>query len=268
MTETGQNPSLGEAASLFLADLPPEKSGASQQEVYKFIRWFGRERPFTSLTAAEIDNYAEQASRSDTDYVKKFGQIRTFLVYAKKRGWSKINLATHLKARKGKTKTTPTVRNNLPEAMSLTQDGYAELETELTTLKAARGKAIEEIRRAAADKDFRENAPLEAARERRGRIEGRIIELEGILKTAVIIDGQHDTGLKVAIGDSVVLSDLNSEEEIRYTLVSPREVDPSKGKISSASPIGQAIIGKEPGDTVEIAAPMGKLRYQIQRVEH
>ncbi|MBA7622522.1 Transcription elongation factor GreA [subsurface metagenome] len=268
MAGIGQNPSLGEAASNFLADLPPGESGASQQEVYRFIRWFGRERPFTGLTAAEIDNYAEQLSLSDTDYVRKLELIRTFLVYAKKKGWSKTNLATHLKARKGKTKPTPSSRRGSPEAISLTRQGYAELEAELAALQNERDEAIDEIRRAAADKDFRENAPLEAARERRGRLEGRIVELEGILKVAGVIDEQQETRLRVGIGDSVILCELNSEEELHYTLVSPREVDATRGKISSASPIGQAIIGKEQGEMVEIVAPVGKLRYQIQRIEH
>ncbi|MFC2005039.1 GreA/GreB family elongation factor [Chloroflexota bacterium] len=268
MTSTSKNPSLGEAASHFLADLPPEESGVSQQEVYKFIRWFGRERPFTGLTAAEIGNYAEQVSLSDTDYMRKFELIRTFLVYAKKKGWSKTNLATHLKGRKGKNKPRSSSKKDSPETISLTRQGYAELEAELAALHSERPKTIDEVRKAAADKDFRENAPLEAARERRGQLEGRIIELEGILKASVVIDEQQKTSLRVGIGDSVVLCDLNSDEELRYMLVSPREVDPTRGKISNASPIGQAIIGKEQGEMVEIVAPVGKLRYQIQRIEH
>ncbi len=268
MTSIGQNPSLGEASSYFLADLPPGESGASQQEIYKFIRWFGRERPFTGLTAAEVDNYAEQLSLSDTDYIRKLGMVRNFLVYAKKKGWSKTNLAVHLKARKGKTKSSPSSRQGSPETTYLTRQGYAELEAELAALQGERHKAIDEIRKAAADKDFRENAPLEAARERRGQLEGRIVELEGTLKSATVIDEKQEATLKAGIGDSVILCDLDSGEELHYTLVSPREVDPTRGKISNASPIGQAVIGKEQGKTVEIAAPVGKLRYQIKKIEH
>ncbi|MFC2020311.1 GreA/GreB family elongation factor [Chloroflexota bacterium] len=268
MTGIGQNPSLGKAASYYLAELPLGESGVSQQEVYKFIRWFGRERSFTELTAAEIDNYAEQVSRSDTDYARKFELIKTFLVYAKKKGWSKTNLATHLKTRKGKTKQDPSSGKVVLETISLTQQGYDELETELAALRNERYNAIDEIRTAAADKDFRENAPLAAARERRGHLEGRIIELEGILRAAVVIDEKKKDNLRVSIGDFVILSDLASDKELRYMLVSPREIDVAKGKISSASPMGQAIIGKEQGETVEIEAPVGKLRYQIQRIEH
>ena len=82
------------------------------------------------------------------------------------------------------------------------------------------------------------------------------------------IDEQPKDTFRVGIGDSVVLSDLDSGEELRYMLVSPSEVDPVRGKISNASPIGKAVKGKEEGEVVEVAAPAGKLRYQIKRVEH
>ncbi len=200
MAEAGQGLNLGEAASRFLADLPPEERGVSQQEIYRFIRWFGRERPFTALTAAEVDNYAERLSQSDTDYVRKLELVRAFLVYAKKKGWTKTNLAAHLKARKVKTKPSPSPGRSSAEAISLTRQGYAELESELAALRSERQKVIDEMRRAAADKDFRENAPLAAARERRGQLEGRIIELEGILKSAVVIDDRQESTLRVGIG--------------------------------------------------------------------
>ncbi len=267
MNSGSQSPSLGEAASRFLANLPPEERGMSQQEIHKFVRWYGGERPFAGLTAPEVANYAEHLSLSDTDYIRKLELIRAFLVYTKKEGWSKGNLAIHLKAKKGKTGFRSSSRRGLPQTIPLTQQGYAELEAELAALKGKRPQAIDEMRRAAADKDFRENAPLEAAREQRGYLEGRIRELEEALKSAVVIDGKQKAALKVNIGDSVILRDLASGEELRYTLVSPREVDPTKGKISVASPIGKAIIGHGQGEVIEVTVPAGKLRYEITQIE-
>ena len=174
MNNASHNPCLGEVANSFLASLPPEERETSQQEVYKFVRWYGWERPLAGLAAPEVANYAERLSLSDTDHIKKLGLLRAFLVYARKEGWSKTNLAAHLKTRKGKTGLQPSARLGLPTTISLTQQGYTELEAELTALKNKRPQAIEEMRRAAADKDFRENAPLEAAREQRGHLEGRI----------------------------------------------------------------------------------------------
>jgi len=267
MDGDNQNLSLGEAASRFLADLPSEERGASQKEIYKFIRWFGWERKISELTAAEVDNYAERLSMSDTDYVRKLGLTRAFLACAKKKGWSKTNLAIHLKARKGKARVKITSRQIVPDAVSLSAQGYAEMEAELSTLKSKSFELIDEIRLAAADKDFRENAPLQAAREQRGRLEGRIRELEETLKSAVIIDEQEKVALKVNVGDSVVLRDLDSGKDLCYRMVSPSEVDPAQGKISSASPIGKAVVGKEAGEIVEITVPAGKLRYRIEQVE-
>lgn len=263
-----QNLSLGEAASRFLASLPPEERVTSQPETYRFIRWYGQGRPLDGLTAPEVANYAERLSSSDTDYARRLELIRAFLVYAHKEGWSKKNLATHLKARKEKVKSTSPSRRGAPKAVSLTQEGYAELAAELETLKNKRHEAIDEIRRAAADKDFRENAPLDAAREQRGQLEGRILELEEVLKSALIVDSKQEiiSKMKVTIGDGIILANLASGEEHRYILVSPREVDVARGKISSASPLGRAIIGKGQGETVEVEAPAGKLRYQIKQV--
>ena len=263
--------SLGEAAGRFLISLSPEAREVSQQEVYRFARWYGWERPFVGLVAPDIANYAEQLSLSDADYTKKLELIRAFLVYAKKEGWSKTNLAVHLKTRKGKTAPRPVPKRGVPQTIRLTRQGYAELEAEIAALKDKRPQIIEEIRRAAADKDFRENAPLEAAREQHGQLEGRIRELEETLKLAAIIDdkGEKPRGTsKVGVGDSVILRNLATDEELRYMLVGPREVDPARGRISSASPIGKAIIGRGEGEVVEVAAPAGKIRYQIEQIEH
>jgi len=267
MNSASQNPTLGEAASSFLASLPAEEGEKSQQAVYGFVRWYDWERPLAGLTAHEVANYAEQLSLSQANYLKNIEQIRAFLVYAKKQGWSKANLAAHLKTKKTKTKLPSPPKRDLPPTTLLTQQGYAELQAELADLKSRRSQVIDEMRRAAADKDFRENAPLDAAREERGYLEGRIRELEEALKSATIIDKTQKVGLKVSMGDSIVLSDIVSGEELRYTIVSPREVDPTKGKISSNSPIGKAIIGRARGEIVEITAPLGKLRFQIKQIE-
>ena len=267
MTNGNQNPHLGQAASQFLASITAEARKASQQEVYRFARWYGLERPLDSLTAHEVANYAERLSLSDTDYAKKLELIRAFLVYGKKEGWSRTNLATHLKTKKVKTKVPRSSRGGLPQTISLTPQGYAELQAELTTLKDKRLQAIDEIHKAAADKDFRENAPLEAAREQHGQLEGRIKELEEAMKSATIIDEKQEATPRVNIGDSIVLQDLASGEELRYVIVSPREVDAIRGKISSASPVGKAIIGRNQGETIEVVTPAGKLFYQLKHIK-
>ena len=260
-------PSLGEAAAQFLAKLSPQKREASQPEVYIFARWYGWESSFSKLVPPHVANYAEQLSVSDTDYTKRLEVVRSFLAYAKKQGWSRTNLATHLKNKKSKAGPKVATSRIMRESASLTQQRYDELQTELADLKNRSRELIAEMQRAAADKDFRENAPLAAAREERGHVEGRINELEGALKSATILEEKRKPARKTGVGDSIIISDLASGEELRYMIVDPREVDPSRGKISIASPLGKALLGRSDGEVVEITAPAGKLRYQIKRVE-
>jgi transcription elongation factor GreA len=260
-------PSLGEAAALYLAKIPARDREASQPEVYKFARWYGWESPFSRLAAPAVASYAEQLSVSDTDYARKLELVRAFLAYAKKAGWSQTNLSTHLKTRKGKTAPPVAASRVTRETASLTHQRYDELTAELENLKQKSRELVSEIQRAAADKDFRENAPLAAAREERGHVEGRIKELEETLKSATIIEDKKEPAVKSGVGDNIILNDLASGEELCYMIVDPREVDPLKGKISIASPLGKALLGRKDGDTVEINAPAGKLRYQIKRIE-
>jgi transcription elongation factor GreA len=262
-----QNPTLGEAATSFLATLPPKEGVAAQQPIYGFVRWYGWERPFAELTPREVADYAAQLSSLHTSYLSHIETVRAFLSYARKQGWNKASLAAQLKPKKTKSNLPTPSSRNMPAPTSLTQEGYDKLKAGLAQLKSRREKVIEDMRRAAADKDFRENAPLDAAKEERGHLEGRIMELEETLKSATIIKEKQESALKVSVGNSIVLRDEASGEELRYTIVSPREVDPVKGKISSHSPIGKAVIGRTQGDTVEITAPAGKLRYRLAQIE-
>jgi transcription elongation factor GreA len=258
---------LGDAASRFLATLSAEERAGSQPDLNRFVRWFGSQRAIASLNAAEVENYAERLSQSDKDYTRKLETVKAFLAGAKKSKWTKSNLGTNLKIRKGKTRAAPAEPKPAADEVLLTRHGHAQMEAELASLKKQSVEVIEDIRRAAADKDFRENAPLHAAREERGHIEGRIMELEATLKSAKIMDEKKRASVHVAIGNTVVLCDLSSNEEMRYTLVSTREVDLVSGKISSVSPIGQAVLGRSEGETCDVAAPVGRLRYKIKRVE-
>ncbi len=261
------NLSLGEAASRFLDMLSSEEKATSLPEVYRFVRWYGRERPFARVTAPTVGDYAERLSLADTDHAKKLELIHAFLVYAKKAGWTDTSLATHLKVKKGKTSQRSKARLAVPDTIQLTKEGYAELEAELAAFKGKRLETIDDVQKAAADKDFRENAPLEASRQQLGHIEGRIRGLEATLKMAVIIDDKAKSSFKASVGDTVVLRDMTSGEELRYTLVSPREVNPIKGKISEVSPVGRAIIGKVQGEEVDVTVPAGKLHFEIKQIE-
>jgi len=268
MTENSQNMKLSEAASRFLVSLPSDEVGISQQVIYRFVRWFGRERPLDELAADEIANYAQRISSADADYQRKLDLVRAFLTHVQKAGLVKNNLSIHLRIKKGKPKSATGEKRASPTVITLTQQGYDKINNELEVLKRQRPQIIEEIRSAAQDKDFKENAPLDAAKERLGHLEGKVRELEETLKSASLIKEKVEISSKLDVGDSIVLIDIASGEELHYTIVNPREVDPARFKISSVSPLGKAIIGRGLGDIVEIMAPAGRLRYRIEQIKH
>ncbi|MFC1846740.1 GreA/GreB family elongation factor [Chloroflexota bacterium] len=266
MTQDKKPMSLAKAAGCYLATIESTGAGMERQVINQFTRWFGHQRLIDNIMAEEIANYAQRMSSSDVENRKKLDTIRAFLTYVKKSGWTKKNMAVHLRAKKSKAKSTAAGNQAPRQVVPLTQQGYETMERELKDFKGKRPQIVEEISKAAADKDFRENAPLHAAKERLGHLEGRIMELEETLKSAVISGDRADVIHRVCTGDSVVLLDLSRNEELSYKIVNPREVAPAKGRISNASPIGKAIIGRECGDVIEIEAPVGKLRYRLEKV--
>ncbi|MCK4697906.1 MAG: GreA/GreB family elongation factor [Dehalococcoidia bacterium] len=231
----------------------------------KFVRWYGRERPLSQLAAREVASYAERMEGSSANTMKRLAPVRAFLSYAKKEGLIKNNLAVHLRVKKGSLKQEPPGRGRI-EAVILTPEGYQELKAELSALQGERPRIADDIRKAAADKDFHENAPLDAAKDHQGMVEARIRQLETILKSAVVTTKKGDSA-KVMLGSIVTLQDLSSNEELRYTLVNPSEASPSKGKLSIASPTGKALLSRRQGETIAVAAPAGTLRYRIARIE-
>jgi len=256
---------LAEVATHFLASLPPEGRARYQQEVNKFIRWYGMERFIGELAAPEVASYAERMEGSSTNAVKRLEPVKAFLSYARKEGFTKSNLAVHLRLKKVPVRRGQPGKGRV-EAVTLTPEGYRELKAELTALQRERPRIAEGIRRAAADKDFRENAPLDAAKDYQGMVEARIRELEGILKSALVTTEKVDWA-KATLGSTVSLHDLSTGEEVRYTLVNPNEANLAKGKLSIASPTGKALLGSGKGDVIEVAAPAGTLRYRIDRIE-
>jgi transcription elongation factor GreA len=125
------------------------------------------------------------------------------------------------------------------------------------------------IQDARAHGDLSENAEYDAAKERQSFIEGRIAELESKLGNAQIIEPAHvDAGGRCVFGATVELEDMNSGEVVTYQLVGEDEADIKRGKISFASPIGRALIGKESGDVAEVQAPGGVRSYEIRDVKY
>ena len=152
----------------------------------------------------------------------------------------------------------------------LTVRGESMLLEELKELKTVRlPKVILAIAEAREHGDLKENAEYHAAREEQGFIEGRIQDIEGKLGNSQVIDvTKLNPNGKVVFGTTVVLMELESEDETKYKIVGDDEADLKSGLISYGSPVAKAMIGKEEGDVVGVQAPGGVREYEIMNVEY
>lgn len=154
-----------------------------------------------------------------------------------------------------------------PGEIYLTKEGHQKLMEELEFLKTVKRRELSKaIGEARAHGDISENAEYDAAKEAQALNERRIVELEEKLSRGRILDDENIPTGEVLIGATVRLKDLNSEEELEYTLVSEIEADYAQGKISITSLVGQGLLGRKENETVEIKAPAGILRYKILKI--
>ncbi len=152
----------------------------------------------------------------------------------------------------------------------LTRRGSEKLKEELQRLKTVeRHAVIQAIAEARAQGDLSENAEYEAAKDKQGFIEGRILEIEGKLAAAQVIDPSTlDADGRVVFGSTVELEDETSGTRVTYQIVGDDEADLKLGLISISSPIARALIGKEAGDVAEVNAPGGLKSYEIIEVRY
>jgi len=149
----------------------------------------------------------------------------------------------------------------------LTREGYEKLRKELELLKTVRRRELSaEIGIARAHGDISENAEYDAAKDAQALNEARIAGLEKRLVQAQILDDTNIDKDKALIGATVKLKDLDSGEEIQYTLLSELEADFSQGKISITSPLGKGLLGHKENEIVEIKVPAGIVKYQILKI--
>ncbi len=156
----------------------------------------------------------------------------------------------------------------MSQEVYLTRAGFEKLREELERLKTVeRRKIAKAIGEARLQGDISENAEYDAAKDAQGHCEARIADLEGKLVHVRIIENENIPKDKVFIGATVTLKDLETEEEIKYLLVSPEEANYEEGKISIQSPVGKALLGKKEKEDVAINVPAGVLHYKIIKIQ-
>jgi transcription elongation factor GreA len=155
------------------------------------------------------------------------------------------------------------------DKVPITRTGYAALNAELKVKKdIERPAIIKAIAEAREHGDLSENAEYHSAKERQSFIEGRIKELEGLISRADVIEPSKMSGPTIRFGATVDLVDEDTEAERTYQIVGESEADIDAGRLNLRSPLARALIGKEEGDSVEVAAPGGVRSYEVVSVRY
>jgi len=259
--------SLYEAYTLYVNNAKGTHEASGFQDVNRFVQWFGKSSTLSQLNPQTVASYAEWISARAGDASKPLEPVKSFLTFLKRKEYIDVGLSSHIRIPKGKSKTHGSNGNHSPERAELSAQGYQDLVTRLESLKQERVKVTQDIGRAMADKDFRENSPLHAAKERQGMVESEIRDLEATLSIAFVAGSSSKENVRVSLGKKVVLKDNTSGRQVSYTVVHPREANPTTGKLSSESPVGKAIMNRRQGDKVEITTPRGGICYIIEKVQ-
>ena len=260
--------SLSDAFQFYVKTSSRKLNNTAQQEIGRMVRWLGPDRTVETITPSEIGVYSDEfAKRSSTDTSpQKVAHIKKFLAFLRSSEMTNSNLASHLRMKKSNVgKITKKLEDSKVQQINLTEAGYKDYEKQLKDYKSERPQLAEEVRRAAADGDIRENAPLDAAREKIEMVNSKIFEIESILKIANIIDNTSG-GDRIVIGSKVSVKNHNSNNNYDYQLVEANEANPLLGKISSVSPVGSAILGRRMGDEVTVSTPGGEQIYTIDSI--
>ena len=150
----------------------------------------------------------------------------------------------------------------------LTYTGLRALEAELEELKVVRRKEVaQKIKEAREQGDLSENAEYDAAKDEQRDIEARIEEIEKILKNADVVDEEEVDLDKISVGCTVLLYDVEFEEEVEYKIVGSTEANSLSGKISNESPLGKALLGQSVGDEIVVEAQAGSMEYKVLKID-
>ncbi|CAN5228839.1 transcription elongation factor GreA [soil metagenome] len=150
----------------------------------------------------------------------------------------------------------------------LTQEGYERLKQEIEQLSTTKRREVaERIRIAREFGDIEENAEYDEAKNEQMLLEHRIATLEERMRDARVITKKDIAKDVVSVGSKVKLRDVAAKETVEYHIVGSAEANPAQNKLSNESPVGKAIIGKKKGETVEVTAPRGTLKFKIMEIK-
>src|SRR3989344_5646806 len=163
--------------------------------------------------------------------------------------------------------TEAVYNESMAKTTFLTREGYEKLRKDVDALKEQKRELSKMIGEAREQGDLRENAGYQYAKEKQAEVMRRIADIEQKLATASLLDDTKIAKDEVRIGATVTMKDVASGAEMTYTFVGQEESDPSAGKLSVHSPLGEGLLGHKKGETVEINLPAGKKQFKILKIE-
>jgi transcription elongation factor GreA len=257
---------LGQVAAQYLGRLAAGQRELAASEINRFVRHVGADRPVTQITKLEVERYQQYLADTAGEAATRVEALKQFLSDLKTKKLTETNLGAGLRVRrKG---GAGNARKEEAAVVEVTREGLEQLQAELSHLENEVAPAVrEDLAAAYQDHDFRENAPYDEAKRRMGEVQGQIERLRGQIKAARVVE-RAMSDERVGLGSTVVLRDLEFDEELDYTLVGPGEVDTRNRRISIQSPVGSALKDRAVGQVVEVDIPSGKARYRIERIEH
>lgn len=253
----------------------------AREAVTRFLWHFGPSTPISDLSPKTMEGFQETIGTNTMDLAARLQPVKEFLRYCWKQGYTVTidtsgqattqNLGNFLRIKRATNVVRDTSRFQHEQAQTfeMTADGLQSLNDELGQLHAEMPEAVQAVAAAREDKDIRENAPLEAAREHQERLKSRIDELEYQIAHAVVRDEQATGRAKLGSRVSVVEVDdtgsyLGDAKE--YTLVGTTEANAAARRISVESPLGRGLLDQPADRQIEIQAPSGRKRFRLLAV--
>ncbi len=260
---------LQAALEQYLDSLKAEHRNTHGQYVRKYVEYTGAEVELQDLSRARVESYVEsQISTTDPAAQERVTALKGWFKYLHKEGLTEDNYGVQVRVKRvsnGRSSSAASRRQAI-ESVDMTAEGVQALRAELESLEKEMPAIREAIAEARQDKDFRENAPLDAAREAMAFNDQRRKEIEATLKRARVVNSKGSISDVTAVGSLVTVTRVDTEQQMIFKLVGPREANASDKKISVESPVGKELLGRRPGDEVEVEVPSGTINYRVDAV--
>ena len=268
--KTEQDMSLNAAFKNFLTT-EQGKDSIANRYIRHYIDHTGGETIVDTISRSRVELYVTENilkghTGFDPNAEERVLALKGWFQFLKKRKYTEVNLGNIIRApRKPKGSISRTRSNVVSPETQITAEGFADLKKELEGLEAQTPSLRQDVSVAREDKDFRENAPLDAAREALAFNLQRITDLTTILDNAVISEEVSVDGSAV-LGSLIRISNLDDEKEYEYTLVSAREANPTLRKLSVESPVGKELLHRRVGDEIIVSAPAGEIHFRVNDI--